>query len=482
MPIVLAVLFICVTFTANPAVAQTQTTGGENGSKPATQDQSDTLPWGKSNQKQPTPRRVVYQQPGTLVAQNRLPTQSVMGRPQDNSRVIQASYVTQESDPKSTQSESSTQTDPGNTASPQTANSNPMQTGLLPSVTKVSKTMTQLPNSAGQVWREYDIRPYTSQVTTTNSPQQAILDWILHETGTEMWFNAPMGILNADKNTLRVYHTLEIQNVVSRVVDKFVGSKGRVQIVGLKLMTVGNPNWRVTALSMLQPIQTQSNGVQGWIASKESAAKLFNQLKSRGDFRLQNAGDVRIHDGQKLTLSQLQPRDYYSSIESVLAPYQNQMVSQVRPKLKRIEEGYKLEIGALTALDNRTLETVLKCEVDQVEKFQKVRVDVPVSGGRSQSMDLQVPQLISWRLNERFRWSSDQVLILSCGVVATPEPDGNGAAGLAKIINRSRGRADAVLFIEYKGPAATSLVPNQNPTVANPNTARRDLVPVSPRR
>ena len=36
-----------------------------------------------------------------------------------------------------------------------------------------------------KVWREYDITPYTLRVTSTNRPEQAIIDWILRETGYE---------------------------------------------------------------------------------------------------------------------------------------------------------------------------------------------------------------------------------------------------------------------------------------------------------
>ncbi len=68
------------------------------------------------------------------------------------------------------------------------------QANGTPSITRVTKSMTKLPNDAGQVWREYDITPYTSRITGINDPQQAILDWILKETGTEMWFNQPLGI------------------------------------------------------------------------------------------------------------------------------------------------------------------------------------------------------------------------------------------------------------------------------------------------
>ena len=76
----------------------------------------------------------------------------------------------------------------------------------------------------GQVWREYDIRPYTLRVTTTARPEQAIVDWILRETGYEAWHSDPVGLLSANRETLRVYHTPEMQAIVADIVDRFVNS------------------------------------------------------------------------------------------------------------------------------------------------------------------------------------------------------------------------------------------------------------------
>src|SRR6478736_3875459 len=46
-------------------------------------------------------------------------------------------------------------------------------------IAKVTSGTGTLPNDGGQVWREYDITPYTLRVTSTNRPEQAIVDWIL---------------------------------------------------------------------------------------------------------------------------------------------------------------------------------------------------------------------------------------------------------------------------------------------------------------
>ena len=42
----------------------------------------------------------------------------------------------------------------------------------------------KLPRTAGQEHRVYDLRPYTGYLTKHDRPEQAIIDWVLRETGT----------------------------------------------------------------------------------------------------------------------------------------------------------------------------------------------------------------------------------------------------------------------------------------------------------
>ncbi|MFM9118028.1 MAG: hypothetical protein ACKOU6_17910, partial [Planctomycetota bacterium] len=107
-------------------------------------------------------------------------------------------------------------TAPGAAGAPNPAVSNPAAAAptvpvaaaaTAPSVARVSKGSGVLPNSQGQIWREYDISPFTLRAKGIEKPERAIVDWVLRETGTEVWFSEPLGILNANASTLRVYHT-----------------------------------------------------------------------------------------------------------------------------------------------------------------------------------------------------------------------------------------------------------------------------------
>ena len=50
-----------------------------------------------------------------------------------------------------------------------------------------------------------------------------------------------------------------------------------------------------------------------------------------------------------------------------------------------------------------------------MDKLNPVELSLPVQGGQVDEAEL-MPQLVSWRLKERFRWPSDR-LLLSCGVI-----------------------------------------------------------------
>lgn len=314
-------------------------------------------------------------------------------------------------------------------------------------LTKVTKGDGVLPNSHGQIWREYDISPYTERVTTTARPEQAIVDWILRDTGTEVWFSEPVGLLSASRDKLLVYNTPEMHELVRGVVDRFVASRAESNAFGLQLVTIGSPNWRSKGLPLMRAVTVQSPGVDAWLLSTENAAVLINQLRKRTDFREHNSPNLVIHNGQSQAISRTRPRNYVRSvgIRANASPGYELQSGQ-------IQEGFSLQISPLLSLDKRAVDAVIKCQIDQVEKFVPVGIDIPgVAAGR-QSVQIQVPQLVSWRLHERFRWPADQVLLVSCGVVATPTNDRTPSIGLP-LFGGSPGRADALLFIQNLGVA-----------------------------
>ena len=355
---------------------------------------------------------------------------------------------------------------PGNNATIPTGNDVPrdVSPNMPPSpqtVTPVSATHAQvskgngtLPNNHGEVWREYDISSYALRVQNTQHPEQAIVDWILRETGYEAWHSTPVGLLSANERKLLVYHTPQMQSVVAEIVDRFVNSQAENHGFGMRIITVGNPNWRVRALPLMKALPVQSSGVQGWMLAKEDAALLISELRRRTDYREHNPPHQMVKNGESLVVSTMRQRPYTKGIIRT-----QQTWPGYQPELGQLDEGFSLEFSPLLSLDTKTVDAVIKLRLAQVEKMLSVKLEVPSNIAPNQRAECQVPQMTMVQLHERFRWPTDQVLLLSMGVVATPGPEKpNIIADTLQIpLGNSAPRADALLFVESKGPVTPTL-------------------------
>lgn len=323
---------------------------------------------------------------------------------------------------------------------------------------RVSKGTGALPNDQGQVWREYDIRPYTSRVTTTNKPEQAIVDWILRETGYEAWHSDPVGLLSANRDVLRCYHTPETQAVVADIVDRFVNSAASAYAFTVRVATVRSPNWRAKALPMMTPLPVQTPGVQGWLLAKENARLLVAELSRRTDYREYNSTQQLVSNGHSILLSTMRPRSYIRGATVTQAAWPG-----YQPEMGTLEEGFSLEFSPLLSLDLAAADAVVKLRLNQIEKMLPVKLDLPSTVAANQRVQVDVPQMTMSNLHERFRWPTDRVLLLSMGVVATPGPTKDNPISDAVTdtlpMLKSPPRADALLFVESAGIVAPSPEP-----------------------
>jgi hypothetical protein len=303
-----------------------------------------------------------------------------------------------------------------------------------------------LPNEQGQVWRVYDISPYTLRVTATNRPEQAIVDWILRETGYETWHSEPLAILSATSRILRVYHTPQVQAVVAEIVDRFVNSEAEPQAFHVQVMTVDSPSWRVRVQRLLIPVQVQTPGVQAWLLEREAAAQLLGDLRRRGDFREHSSPNQMVVHGQSAHVNAVQGREYVRNI--FLRP---EVWPGFQPESAVVDEGFQLEFSPLASVDGRMTDAIVKCNIDQVEKMVPVMVDVPTVAAPRQQAKVEVPQMSHFRFHERFRWPTDKVLLISMGVVPYPIPGGQKGLTQGIPLLSSLPRADLLVLAENKG-------------------------------
>jgi hypothetical protein len=321
----------------------------------------------------------------------------------------------------------------------------PQVTVVRAPIARVSAGPGSLPNDAGQEWREYDITPYTARVTSTNKPEQAILDWILRETGYEAWHGQPLAILSIDKNRVSVYHTPQMHAVVQEVVDRFVNSEAESHAFGMRVVTLKSPDWRSKHHAVLRPVATQSQGVQAWLLAKENAALLVADMRRRSDFQEHGTPHLMVNNGQSKQISANHARNY---IRDVLLKSDGSWPG-FEPQMAQYDEGFKLEFSPLLSLDGTVVDAVVRCDVDQVEKMIPVMIDVPTPAAPRQRQKVEVPQPISASLHERFRWPADQVLLISLGVGPMPVPDAAGTINVPLISGPSR--ADMLVFVESRG-------------------------------
>ena len=333
----------------------------------------------------------------------------------------------------------------GDAAGDQTARA-PIEVSARPPIARVSKGPSTLPNEHGQVWREYDITPYTARVTSTVTPEQALVDWVLRETGYEAWHREPLGILCASRRALRVYHTPEMHAAVGELVDRFVNSEAESYAFGVNVITIGNPNWRAKSHGVLRPISVESQGVQAWLLAKEDAAMLLADLGRRTDFRIHSSPHLLINNGQAEVISAMRPRTYMRDV--ALRP---EAWPGFEMEVGQINEGFSLELSPLLGIDGSTIDVVLKCNIDQVEKMVPVMLEVPTPVAPRQRAKIEVPRVSQVRLHERFHWPADQVLLVGLGVVATPVPETRDPILSAIPFMSGPPRADLLVFVEGKG-------------------------------
>ena len=320
---------------------------------------------------------------------------------------------------------------------------------------RVSAGNGTLPNDHGQVWREYDISPYTLRVTSTNRPEQAIIDRILPRDRLR-------NLARRDAGHPQRQPSLAWWSIIrprSRPwwptwLTASSPARPKLQTFALHVMTLDNPNWRARVQPLLKPVQVQTPGVQAWLLEREGAAQLLAELARRDRLpRAQLAQQQVVNNGQSTGVSLTRGRSYIRGVTPRPDAYQG-----YQPDTAVIDEGFSLEFSPLLSVDGKTIDATIKCNVDQVEKLVPVMIDVPTNLLPRQRVRIELPQVSSFRFHERFRWPSDKVLLVSLGMVPVPAPptENRWCRASPCRLPRSPARADMLVMVENKGAAAAS--------------------------
>jgi hypothetical protein len=193
--------------------------------------------------------------------------------------------------------------------------------------------------------------------------------------------------------------------------------------------------------------------VQAWTLSRENAARLGAQLRSLMEYRVHNSDNVQIGHAQTHVIERWQPRTYPERFQITPTNYPGYQLL-----MGQIQEGFSLELSPLAMSDGRSMEVVVKCQADQIERMTPVALDIPAGNSLFGRVQIEVPQVSSWRVHERFRWPTDQVLLVSRGMVAMPGLRVDNTVTLPALLGGATpARADVLLVLDCReAPAGTT--------------------------
>lgn len=335
---------------------------------------------------------------------------------------------------------------------------------LGPRIAKVSMELREIPKNAGQIWREFDITPYTKGRTfpAGSQPEQTIVDWIVRQTQNKTnWHSEPFSILTADSEKLYVYHTKEIMLEVADIVDRFVNPQFFNESYMIRVVALSRPDWITKGHQYLRPIPILSPGVQGWILEKQGKDLLLQELGRRNDFKEIAPPQYLIPNGIAHHVGAKKAKSYLRDVQQNSAALNGYAEDRVT-----IEEGFAVTFVPLAVLDGRDVDAIIKMDVVQVEKMMASTVDMPTTTNPRQRVQIESPQVATFKVDEQLRWPKDKVLLLDLGTIPLPKQNQesesqNLFSGLTKGFS-STGRANILLMIEYV-PGASAQV---NPVVS----------------
>ncbi len=292
----------------------------------------------------------------------------------------------------------------------------------------------QLPADAGQVWKTYDLGPFVRQAGPGS--QRHVVDWVLQETGYPPWHGETVASLTADADTLRCFHVPEMQARVAEIVARFVGDAATPHRFSVRVLGIGSPTWRNDLRPMLRPIPAATPGVQAWMLSREEAAVLVARLRSRGDCEELPTGAVLAANGIPAVLTGGRKRPYVQDAVAAGQGWQTVAAS--------CDEGMSIDVHPLISRDGTTVEAVIRCRIDQVERMAPVGPAPPAADGSR--VPIEVPQMAAVRIGERFRWPAGSTLLIGLGLVPWPVP-GQNKAGASALFSDAK-RTDVVMVVE----------------------------------
>lgn len=309
---------------------------------------------------------------------------------------------------------------------------------VVAAVKPTSWTASDLQADGGQVMQSYDISPFVEQAGPGS--QKLVVDWVLQETGYSAWHGTQLAAIAADEKSLRCFHVPSMQGRVAEVVARFTTDAASPHRFSVRVIGMAGPAWRGAAVPKLEPIPTATPGVQAWMLPREELAMLLARVGGRSDFRELPTGAVLAANGQPAVISGGRRRPYIQDVSIRPDVWPGWQAVQAEA-----DEGLSLDVHPLLSKDGDSIEAVVRCRIDQIERMAPVVIGSPTPD-RSR-VQIEVPQLSSIRVGERFRWPSTHALVVGLGIVPWPVPDPVAGQGPALFAGNAV-RRDVVVIVE----------------------------------
>lgn len=306
---------------------------------------------------------------------------------------------------------------------------------------RVSGQTVNISSAHGQIWKQYDISRYTSRFPNMSRPESAVTDWILMETGFEVWHSEIPAMLNVTHDAVNVYHTPEIQVRVESVIQRFVNVEPMVHQFRVYVLTVNAPYWRQKLGNMLTPIPSYSMGSQAWTVAPEEMKELIQILEKTPGF-VNHLSDVKlIPNGQRFSANLVRTRRYTRNVF-----IQPEAGGSPSPEEVLMDDGFSFELMPLVTVDGTMVDAQVKLQVNHLDRFLPLNVVPP--GGMSRTAErVEVPLVGQFRFRERYQWNTEKALLISPGL--TPPLTSTGADASLSLLNSTQ-RVETLILIEYR--------------------------------
>lgn len=297
-----------------------------------------------------------------------------------------------------------------------------------------------IPNSHGQVWKQYDISRYTSRFPQMSRPESAVADWILMETGFEAWHSEIPAMLNVTRNSVNVYHVPQIQVQVEGIVQRFVNVDPNLFQFRVHIFTVTTPYWRQKIGNHLTPIPSFSMGSQAWTVPPEETQALQEILKSAAGFVNHGMQEKVVPNGQRMEINLVRTRRYTRNFASPgygKTPQAEEVL---------LDDGFSFELMPLVTMEGGLVDAQIKFQVNHLDRL--LPMNITPAGGMSRSSErIEVPQIGQFRFRERYRWSTENALLVSAGL--TPPLTSTGEGSTPSLIGASP-RVETLILVELR--------------------------------